>query len=118
MAEVKYQFKGMSRFNATLLFTALASSAWGSFLTTGLMGKFVFFILEKIGNWIANQGLALANIGIDEIKIMAEKDNFESVMDEAVKEVQNKKGRLTDAEKKKIDNRVKSAFRRFATFVD
>lgn len=117
MAEIKYQFDGIARFNATLIFTALASTGWGAPLTTGLLGKLVFFFLKKFGNWFANQGLALLNIGIDHIKIASEKSNYEQVFAEALAEVQANKNKLTPAQRKAIDDKVKRAARHFIHFV-
>lgn len=116
MAEVKYEFEGIAKFNAMLVFTALASGPY-AYLTTGILGKFVFFVLKKIGNWIANQGLALANIGIEEIRNPILLDNYDSTMNDALNEVLRRKGRLTDEEKKAIDDKVKDAARNFIRFV-
>jgi len=116
MAEVKYQFDGIARLNATLLFAAMAASPV-AFLTTGLLGKFVFMVLTHIGNWLANQGLALLNIGVDMIKIHFEKKDYDEAMEEAlaVKDMIIKTGRkLTPQEVEDIDGKVKNAFRKFA----
>lgn len=114
-AEVKYQFPGIAKFNALLLFTALGSSP-AAFLTNGLLGKFVYFFLNRFGNWLANQGLALANMGVDALIISEQHGNYEQVMDEAFEEIKKKKGRLSPEERKKIDDKVKDAFREFAPF--
>lgn len=116
MAEAKYQFDGISKATATLLFTAMASGPL-AFLTTGILGKITFFFLKKVGNWLANQGLALLNIGVDQIKISLEKRNFDRAMDEAIKKVMETNRRLTKEEQAEIDDPVKKAFREFASFV-
>ena len=116
MAEVKYEFPGLSKFNATLIFTAMASSPL-AFLTTGFLGNITFFFLKKIGRWLANQGLALLNLGVDFLMVELEQRDFENAMDEAIAKVKASKGRLTKEQKEEIDAPVKNAFRRFASFV-
>ena len=100
-----------------MIFTALATTSWGSFLTTGLVGRVVFFFLKKFGNWMANQGLALANIGVDIIITAHEKNEYDKVMDEALKKVLNTKRPLTEEEKDAIDGPVKKAAKKFISFV-
>ena len=116
MAEVKYQFDGIAKFNATLIFTALAGSSWGSFLTSGFVGRLVFFFLEKFGNWMANQGLAMANIGVDILITAHEKKNYDAVLEEAIHQVQSKRN-LTQEEIDAIDEKVKAAAKKFIAFV-
>lgn len=117
MAEIKYQFDGIAKFNATLIFTALSGTAWGGFLTSGFVGRLVFFFLTKFGNWLANQGLAMANIGVDIILTAHEKNQYEQVIGEAIKKVQSIKRPLTKEEISAIDDQVKRAARRFISFV-
>lgn len=116
MAEIKYQFKGIARFNAYLIYSALSTGPF-SFLTTGILGTITFKVLELAGNWLANQGLALLNIGYDAIKIAAEQNRYESVINSAIARVKNHKGPMPEKLKKEIDNEVIDAARDFIRFV-
>ena len=112
----KYQFDGIAKFNATVIFTAMAASPL-AFLTTGLLGRFTFFALTKLGNVIANKGLIIANVGVDYVLTLNQKGNFDSIIEDALKEVKDKKGRLTDAEKKAIDDKVIASFKLFISLI-
>lgn len=116
MAEVKYQFDGMARFTATMVFTKMASGPL-AFLTTGFLGNITFFLLKKGANWLANQGLAVLNIGLNEILVAQQKGRFDKVLEDALKQVKQTKRKLSKKEQAEIDDRVIKAFRTFAYFV-
>lgn len=119
MAEIKYQFDGIAAVSATMVFTAMAGGPL-AFLTTGILGKIVFFFLKKIMNGLANQGLAILNLGIDFMSVNFQQSDYESAMDAAIKardEIIGKRGKLTQEERERIDEDVKRAFRKFAPFV-
>lgn len=116
MAEVKHDFPGIAKFNATLIFTALASSSGLAFLTTGVLGRITYKALEMFGNWLANQGLALGNIGYDNIVIAAQEFNYEQVFDTVLYEILKEKNPLSPEKRKELDDKVIIAFRKFASF--
>lgn len=116
MAEIKYKFKGIARFNAFLLFSAMSGGPL-AFLTTGILGTITFKFLELVGNWFANQGLALLNIGVDAIMVAAEQNKYESVINRAIERVKNHKGPMPEKLKREIDNEVIDAVRDFIRFV-
>lgn len=98
------------------MFTALASSPL-SFMTTGFFGKITFFFLEKLMNFLANNGLILLNIGVDHLQTAIEKDNFDEAIEEALKVVRNTKGKITKERAHEIDQPVIDAFRKFISLV-
>jgi len=118
MAETKYKLDGLARLNAAWMFAALAASPL-SFLTNGILGKVVFQGLVYLGNILANNGLALLNLGIDFVAIKFDKKNYNEAIDagiEARDRIIGLRGRLTQEEKDEIDAPVKDAFRDFAGF--
>lgn len=116
MAASKYDFKGIKKLGATLIFTALASTPF-AFLTNGLLGRVTFFLLERFTNWLANNGLILANVGIAFVKTNMEQSAFENAMAAALKEVKENEGKLSPAEIKAIDDKVIKTFDDFAVMV-
>lgn len=113
---MKYKFEGIGKFQATWQFALLASSPF-AFLTNGFFGKIVFWFLVRFNMKAASKGLVLANVGISKLQVRAEEKEYNEIFDEAFKQINEKKGRLTDEEKKSIDDKVISAFERFAVFV-
>lgn len=116
MAEVKYKFRGIAKFNAFLIFSAMAGGPL-AFLTTGIVGTITFRLLEIAGNWFANQGLALLNIGVDVLIVAAQKNNYESVINKAIDKVKNHKGPMSKKKQKEIDDEVIDAVRDFIRMV-
>lgn len=116
MAETKYKFKGIAKFNAFLIFSAMSTGPL-AFLTTGILGTITFKVLEMFGNWFANQGLALLNIGVDVLIVAVQENNYESVLNNAIKRVKNHKGPMPKELQKEIDNEVIDAVRDFIRMV-
>lgn len=110
----KYDFGGIGRASATLIFSLLVDSPL-AFLTVGPVGQVTFYLLTKLFSHFANQGLVLFNIGISNVQTMAAQKDFDETMKEALDAVKNKSA-LTDAEKKAIDDKVIAAFDKFTDF--
>lgn len=116
MAATKYQFDGISSVSASFVFTAMASGPL-AFLTTGVLGQVTFFILKKVMNGLANNGLAVLNLGVDFISVNFQERDFNEAMRAALiarDKVITTKGKLSKEEMDAIDAPVKDAFRKFA----
>ncbi len=114
-AQRKYKFEGISRSTAIGIFAALSSSQ-AAFLTRGVIGMVFFYLLQRIASWLANQGLAILNIGVDALVIAQEKKDFDRDLEEALRKVQKAKRKLTPEEQEEIDEPVRRAMRRFGRF--
>lgn len=113
----KYDFKGIKKYGALALSTALSSTPWGAWVVKTWGIRHIFDILAEWGvNWAANNGLMVLNLAA--IKIEGEWDQkaFDKAMDEALSIVDL--GNLTEAQIKEIDSRVIKAFRDFAIFTN
>lgn len=115
MAEVKHDFDGIAGAGASLVFNALRGSG-ASFLTWGIFGSITFFVLKKLFNFLANQGLVILNLGADLVSTQVEKHKFDKALEEAIEKVKNKQN-LTKEEMDAIDEPVRAAFRKFVSFV-
>lgn len=111
----KYNFEGIGKATALLLFSGLAASPFAWF-TVGLQGKIVFWLLTQLGKWFASTGLVLLNVGIANVQVLSQQSNYDGAFDVAFRAIADRNGRLTLAEKKAIDDRVIAAFDRFADF--
>ncbi len=108
----KYDFRGIKKYGAKVLLTALAGTTWGaSFLSWGFAPA-VEFLFEYVANWLANKGLIIINVGIIPIDGAWDQKAFDAHMQEALDLV--RKGNLSKKEMKEIDDKVLEAFRRFA----
>lgn len=87
-----------------------------NFLTIGFWGKITHWILSRLYTWLASNGLTLLNVGIANVQVASQKSDWEAAIMEAWAIVDNKTKELSDAEKKKIDDKVRSAHRKFASF--
>jgi len=112
---VKHKLDGIGSKAATATMMLLASTpmAW---LAVGAWGTATHYLLTKLFSWLAGNGLILANVGISNIEIALQKNEWEKIINEAWTIVDNKTKELSDDEKKRIDDRVRDAHRKFASF--
>jgi len=110
-----YQYEGIGKAGALVIFAWLASTPL-VFLTNGILGKFVFFILTRFCAYLAGKGIMILNIAVADIQIVAQKNDFDGSFDEAFKEIHGQRDKLTPEQKKAIDDKVIRAFRKFADF--
>lgn len=110
----KYKFDGFGKWNAIIVMRLLVATGWGVSLTTGLPGKITYWILKRVGSYMASYGVVLGNIGIERVEELIEKGNFDdSLSDEIFSELA--KG-VTPERGKEIDDKVIDAFDKFITF--
>lgn len=115
---MKYKFEGIGEKSAVAAMAALATSplAW---LTVGIQGKITFVLLKWLFMGFASIGLQLANVTIEYVSGILERKGFDGSWDMAEKliaEIKLQGRELTDEEKRRIDDPVKAAFRKFARF--
>lgn len=112
---MKNKFEGIGSASASLTFALLAGSplAW---LTLGIQGKITFWILKQIYMRLADKGVIVLNIGAAKVSTLVERSDFDGSFDSAFEIINKRKGNLSDAEIKAIDDKVISALRKFTDF--
>lgn len=113
----RYDFKGLKKYGAQGLIIALGTTAWGAaILKVPILGTLLRGCSEFFANWLANKGLMVLNLGAIFVSGEFDQKSFDAAMDKALSEVSQSGGKLTDEQKKRIDDEVIAAFRRFARF--
>lgn len=113
----KYDFKGIKKYGALALSTALASTPWGGWVVRTWGIRHIFDILaEWAVNWAANKGLMVLNLAAIKVEGEWDQKGFDKAMDEALGLAD--RGGLTDAQIKEIDDKVIAAFVKFAGFTN
>lgn len=112
----KYKFEGIGAASATAAMAALSTTSLAPF-TAGFAGKITFQLLKLIFMSLASAGLIVLNVGVAKVEVLLEEHDYNSSWEEAEKILKEKKGQeLTQNEINSIDDPVKDAFRRFASF--
>lgn len=111
----KYDFEGIGKAGALLMFSGLAASPFVWF-TTGIQGKIVFWLLVQLNKFLASNGLILLNIGIANVQVLIQENAYDKSFDDAFDAIHGNPKRLTEAQKKAIDAPVIAAFDKFANF--
>lgn len=102
-----------------MVIAALAANPGTLFLTTGISGKIVMFILTKIFSGLASIGLVILNLGAAKVETLVDGKNFDGAWDSAeelIAAIRNTGRDMTPEEIKKIDDPVIAAFRKWASF--
>lgn len=116
---VKYKFSGIGETGAAMVIAGLSSNPAFAFLATGFTGRVVWFLAKLVCMGMASLGLVVLNVGAEKLSVLVDQTNFDGSWDRAQALIAaiHKEGReLTDAEKKRIDDPVKDAFRKFGHF--
>ena len=114
-AQPNYDYSGIGKAEALLIFSALAASpsAW---LTNGLLGQFTFSFLCYFCTWLAGKEVMVLNVVATDIQTLVQQGGFDATFDEAFAAIQASKTQLTAAQKAAIDAPVMAAFNKFAVF--
>jgi hypothetical protein len=115
-AATKYEFDGIGKAGAMATFAALALNPATLPLTQGFWGKILFYALTWFYARLASVGLVVLNIGIANVETLLQEKEFNGSFDEAFQIINQKGGKLTEAEKASIDAKVIAAFRKFGVF--
>jgi len=113
----KHSLTGMGGASAATILAVLAANPTTTFLTVGLQGKIIYFLLSKVFTALASMGLVLLNLGAENILGAIEKAQFDGSIDAAYKlleEIRASGRAVTPEEGKKIDDAVIEQFRKFA----
>lgn len=115
----KYKFEGIGETGAAVILAGISSYPAFAWATTGIIGKFTWFIAKLLCMGLASLGLVVLNVGAAKIQVIVDQSNFDGSWESAQKliaDIRSHGRELTDAEKEKIDAPVMDAFRRFGRF--
>lgn len=110
-------YKNIGKAHADAVFLILAANPTTLALTQGFWGKIIYLILSHYGTWLASKELMVLNVGYDFVDTILQQKNFDGTLNEAYKIIATKGSTITPEEGAAIDNRVKSAFGKFAAFM-
>lgn len=116
-SSAKHDLSGIGAASAAVIMAILATNPSTVFLTVGIPGKIVFWILEKIFTRLASSGLVILNVGAEKISVVIDKVKFDGSIESAEKliaEIRKTGRELTPEEIKAIDDDVIIVFRKFA----
>ena len=113
----KHDLSGIGGFQASIAFAALAANPSTAGITTGLLGKIVFYFISKLFTALSSLGLVLLNVGASKIETALDKANYDGSFDSAEKAINEIRGtgrELNPEEVAAIDDKVIIAFEKFA----
>jgi hypothetical protein len=113
---MKHRFEGLAEVDATIVMMLLAANPSTFPLTVGPWGKIIHWAVKGFFLWGLDKGLKWMNVGVARLETAGESNDLDSAFDEGWKIIDERKKDLTDAQKAKIDERVKRAHRKFGRF--
>lgn len=111
----KYDFKGISKLNALGLKAMLATSPYTAWLLKG--GTALDYALELFGNFFANRGLVVMNLGAIYVNGEFDQGAFDRAMDSGWSQIEQKgRPNISPKEGKAIDDAVRNAAENYIRF--
>lgn len=107
----KYDFQGIQKAGRAVINSALLATSWGAWIIKSPFNTLLNYLEDLAINWLTNQGLIIINIGAIYVNGVLDQKAFDQAFDEAINKA--KVPGLSDADKKKIDNQVIEAVRKF-----
>jgi hypothetical protein len=112
----KHKLNGIGGASSAMVLASLASNPGTLFLTQGLSGIIVGWILRKVFSSLASLGLVMANVGVEKLITIVDKIDFDGSFESAeelIKAIQDSGRNLTPEEAATIDQKVIDSFRKF-----
>lgn len=113
----KHDLGGIGDASAALVMAALAANPGTLFLTTGIQGKILFWLLSKAFTKMASVGLVILNVGAENLATAIERSKFDGSFESAerlIEEIRSTGRDMTPEEMSAIDGKVIDQFRKFA----
>jgi len=114
----KHKLNGIGGASATAALAALSTTG-AVWLTTGIIGKIVVWLLTELFSRMASAGLVTLNIGASKVQTLLDKNDFDGSFESAekyLKAIRDTGREITPAEALAIDAPVIKSFRKFASF--
>lgn len=115
----KYKFDGIGAASASTVMAALLATPSMAWITAGLGGQIVFWILSKFFSAIASAGVVILNVGAMKVESAIDKAAYDGSLESAQKlldAIRAEHRAITPAETKAIDDPVIAALRKFGRF--
>jgi len=115
----KHELDGIGGASAAAVIASLSANPSTSFLTAGLSGKILYWLLKKLFTYMASSGLVFMNVGAERLLTAIRKSGYDGSRENAdllIAEIRKTGRDLTPAEVKAIDDEVIKTFRKFGKF--
>lgn len=106
----RYNFPGIQKAAAAGLNLLLAATTWGAWLIASPFMPAVTIAEGWVVNWLANHGLIILNVGVNIIDGVLDQAAMDKALDAGIKRVMQGRDKITPAEGKSIDDKVREAF--------
>lgn len=106
----RYDFPGIKKGAALILDGLLAATGWGAWLLASPFKPVYNIARDLFVNWLANRGIIILNIGVNIIDGVLDQKKMDEALDEGIRRVMQGRDKISPAEGKAIDDKVRKAF--------
>lgn len=110
----KYDLKGLAKLNALGLKALCASTPYFAWILKG--GKLTDLVFDFLGNWIANWGLVVMNLGAIYVNGEIDQGALDRAIDDGLQKIEKLGSKITKSQGEAIDEAVRNAARKFIRF--
>lgn len=106
----RYNFPGIQKAAGLLIDGLIAGTGWGAWLLASPFKPVVAYLRDLLVNYLENRGIIILNIGINIIDGVIDQKKMDAALDEGIRRVMQGRDKITPAEGKAIDDKVRKAF--------
>lgn len=106
----RYNFPGIQKAASVGINLLLAATTWGAWLIASPFMPAVKIVEDFVVNWLANHGLIVLNIGVNIVDGVLDQAAMDKALDAGIKRVMQGRDKITPAEGKAIDEKVRESF--------
>lgn len=106
----RYDFKGIQKLSGRLIDGLLVGTGWGAWLLASPFKPIVNLFRDLIINFLANRGIILLNVIVNDVTGEIDQAAFDKSIDEGLRKVLQGRDKITPKEGQAIDDNVRKAF--------
>lgn len=106
----RYDFKGIQKAMGRLIDGLLIGTKWGAWLLASPFKPVIDKLRDMLVNYLANRGLIILNIGANIVDGVLDQKALDRALDEGIRKVMQGRDKITPAEGRAIDDKVREAF--------
>lgn len=106
----RYSFPGFQKAAGIAIDGLLAGTSWGAWILASPFKIIIQSIRDLIVNFLVNRGLIVLNIGEAIVDGMVDQSKLDDAVDAGIKKVMQGRDKITPAEGKAIDDKIRAAF--------
>lgn len=106
----RYNFPGIQKAAGLLIDGLLAGTGWGAWILASPFRPLFNYFRDLLINYLSNRGIIVLNIGVNIVDGVIDQKAMDRALDEGIRRVMQGRDKISAAEGKAIDDKVRKTF--------